>query len=194
MKMRAELVARAKALRKELEDDMRTTATNIEGIAKTVQGLEKTLKEVEEKERLRMVRKPKEGSRIGTLVSVARERSGELKSTLEKVKGERDSAIKRLLAAEGILAALKEGYNPNFNDEGVKTAVRAWEDYLAQDGTAQKPSSAEDRDLENLLGDDPVDWNEFLEGDVEQNDREFTQYPDWLNFKIGYYLLTEFGW
>lgn len=174
MKMRAELVARAKALRKELEDDVKVTETKIEGMAKTVQALEKSLKETEEKERLRVVKKPKEGSKIGTLVSVAKGRSEELRSTLEKVKEERDSAIGRLLAAEGILAALKEGYNPNFNDEGVKTAVRAWEDYIAQDGTTQKPNSAEERDLEELLGDDPVDWDEFLEGDFEQNDREFT--------------------
>lgn len=175
MKVRAEMVARAKVLRKELEDDLKVTAARIEGVAGNVQALEKVLKETEEKERLRLsaVKKLKEGSKMGTLVSAARDRSGELKRTLERVKRERDSAVERLLAAEAILAALKEGYNPNFNDEGVKTAVRAWEEYLAQDVIAQKPSEAEESELGGLLETDPIDWDEFFVGDVEDS-REYT--------------------
>lgn len=179
--MRAELVARAKVLRRELELDVQATRAKIGGVVANVQALEKALKETEERERERerAVKKLKEGSKIGTLVLGARERSEKLKSSLERVKGERDSAIERLVAAEGILAALKEGYNPNFNDEGVKTAVRAWEEYLAQDATGAAP---EESDLETLLAADPIDWDEFLETDVEP-DREF---PQMLQLTIRY--------
>lgn len=173
MKVRAELVAKAKVLRQQLEDDLKVTAAKIEGVTRNVQVLEKALKETEETERLRLgaLKKAKEGSKMGTLVSAARDRSEELKRTLEKVKGERNSAIERLLAAESILAALKEGYNPNFNDEGVKTAVRAWEEYLAQDESAKKPSEEEDSGLEGLLTADPIDWDEFFESDGKENCR-----------------------
>lgn len=176
MKVRAELVARAKVLRRELEDDLKATAAKIEGVARNVKVLEKALKETEEKERLRLgaLKKAKEGSKMGTLVLAARERSEELKRTLEKVKRERNSAIERLSTAEGILEALKEGYNPNFNDEGVKTAVRAWEEYLAQDISAQKPSEEEDSSLEALLSANPVDWDEFFEGNAEKEDCELS--------------------
>lgn len=167
MKMRAELVAKAKVLRQQLEDDLKVTSAKIEGVARNVQVLEKALKETEEKERLRLgaLKKAKEGSKMGTLVSAARDRLEELKRTLEKVKGERDSAIERLLTAESILAALKEGYNHNFNDDGVKNVVKAWEEYLAEGESAKKPSEEENSSLEGLLAADPIDWDEFFQGD-----------------------------
>lgn len=189
MAVRLEMVARAKVLRRELEDDLKATAAKMDGIVGNVKALEKVLKETEERERLRLeaVKRSKEGSKMGTLVLAAKGRSEELKSTLEKVKKLRDSAVERLLAAEGILAALKEGYNPNFNDEGVKTAVRAWEEYLAQEVTAEKPSEAEESDLEGLLRTDPIDWDEFFEGDAAEDTREYTQCSD---CQMGGFLLT----
>ncbi|KAH8151746.1 uncharacterized protein LAJ45_04368 [Morchella importuna] len=168
----AELVKKAQIMRKEAEDEVKTTEVKIEGIEGKVKGLERELRDAEEKERRRVVRAPKEGEggKVGVLVGTAKERSEELRAGLEKVREERDAALERLKKAEGILAALKEGYNPNFNDEGVKTAVRAWEEYLAQEETSTKLNDAEERDLDDLLGEDPVDWDEFLEVDEPQSD------------------------
>lgn len=179
MKRRAELVARAAVLRVEVEGEVAAEEVKVLGMEKKVEAMKALLKEEEEKERNRVVRRPKEGGKIGVMAGVARERVQELKNALEKVKEERDNAVEKLLKAEGILAALKEGYNPNFNDEGVKTAVRAWEEYLAQEGTARTASHAEERDLEDLLGDDPVDWDQFMDGDEEQSDSRFPWNTTW---------------
>lgn len=170
---------KAQIMRKEAEDEVKTTEVKIEGIEGKVKGLERELRDAEEKERRRVVRAPKEGEggKVGVLVGTAKERSEELRAGLEKVREERDAALERLKKAEGILAALKEGYNPNFNDEGVKTAVRAWEEYLAQEETSTKLNDAEERDLDDLLGEDPVDWDEFLEVDEPQSDRKHNNLP-----------------
>jgi len=158
------LLDKAKTMRIELEDNVKTTRVKIEALGEKVRRLEAQLEETEETERLKMVKQPKEGSKLGILVSLARERMQELKSSLEKVRGDRDSARSKLEKAEGILKALKEGYNPNFNDEGVKTAVRAWEEYLAQEGEHLE-NKAEERDLDSLLSEDEIDWEGFTEVD-----------------------------
>ena len=164
LRKKKELVDKAKAMKIELEDNVKTTRVKIEALGEKVRRLEVQLEETEETERLKMVRQPKEGSKLGVLVSLARERMQELKSSLEKVRGDRDSARSKLEKAEGILKALKEGYNPNFNDEGVKTAVRAWEEYLAQEGEHPE-NKAEERDLDSLLSEDEIDWEGFTEVD-----------------------------
>ncbi|CUS11242.1 unnamed protein product [Tuber aestivum] len=159
-----ELLDGAKTMRIELEDNVKTTRVNIEELEEKVKWLEVQLKETEEKERLKMVKQPKEGSNLGVLVSLARERMQDLRTSLEKIRGDRDSARSKLEKAEGILKALKEGYNPNFNDEGVKVAVRAWEEYLAQE-EEHSENRAEERDLDSLLGEDEIDWEGFTEVD-----------------------------
>ena len=63
------------------------------------------------------------------VVGLARQRTEELLRSLVQVRQERDASKSRLQELEGILSTFKEEYNPNFNDEGVKRAVRAWEDY-----------------------------------------------------------------
>lgn len=164
LRKKKELLDKAKTMKIELEDNVKTTRVKIEALGEKVRRLEVQLEETEETERLKMVRQPKEGSKLGVLVSLARERMQELKSSLEKVRGDRDSARSKLEKAEGILKALKEGYNPNFNDEGVKTAVRAWEEYLAQEGEHPE-NKAEERDLDSLLSEDEIDWEGFTEVD-----------------------------
>jgi protein kinase C substrate 80K-H len=93
-----------------------------------------------------------------------------------KVKGERDLVRGKLEKAKAILAALKEGYNPNFNDEGVKAAVRAWEEYLAQEQD-HVGNKAEERDLDSLLEQDEVDWDGFLEGADDAAECEYCTEP-----------------
>jgi protein kinase C substrate 80K-H len=76
---------------------------------------------------------------------------------------------------ETILSTFKEEYNPNFNDEGVKRAVKSWEDYAAKkDAAAETDESAEDRDIEEISKPDSetegINWTEWEteeESDVE---------------------------
>jgi protein kinase C substrate 80K-H len=92
----------------------------------------------------------------------------ELRESVIRVRSERDSYDQRIQELEKILSTFKEEYNPNFNDEGVKRAVRAWEDYAARDKSSH--NAAADRDLEEMSKSDEhngLNWEEY-----ENEDRE----------------------
>lgn len=100
--------------------------------------------------------------KVTVLASLAKERIQELTDNVDRVRRERDAAKGRIDELEGMLRRFKEEYNPNFNDEGVKRAVKAWEDYAAQDWPA--PDAARDRDLDEILKPDSesaIKWEEF---------------------------------
>lgn len=163
-KARKELVRKAKVLKNEIEDNVASTKIKVQANALKVRELEKKLKETEERERNRVVKPPKPGSRV-SVTQVAKEKVEELRKLLAKVKDERDIAEERLERAEAVLRLLKEEYNPNFNDEGVKRAVRSWEEYLADE--EQKRDPAEDMDLNAVL-DEETNWDE-LAGPEEED-------------------------
>lgn len=112
------------------------------------------------------------GGKLGVLTSLAKDKVKELTDSLSIVREERNAAKSRVEELEVILRKFKEEYNPNFNDEGVKRAVKAWEDYSASQPVAQD-HSARDRDIEDLLNADSesaIKWDEFEadeESDVE---------------------------
>jgi len=164
-KARKELVKEASRLRKECEDRIGDLKTEIHGDELRVAQLEQELAEIERKERLKVVSAPKEGGKMGVLMGLAKQRTEELRNTLERVKAERDESQDRLRQLEELLTTFKEEYNPNFNDEGVKRAVRAWEDYVAE-GTAPDFDGAQERDLAETLKSDSengINWDEWTE-------------------------------
>ncbi|OCK96281.1 glucosidase 2 subunit beta precursor [Cenococcum geophilum 1.58] len=192
-KRRKELVSDAAKLRKEVEDRIQTLGTQIEGAQMKVVNLEKELADVERRERGKVIKGPGKGGKITVLGSLAKERITELVENLARVRSERDVARARIQELEGILTTFKEEYNPNFNDEGVKRAVKAWEDYAARDkGSDSDP--AHDRDLDEMLKSDAengLNWEEFES--TENNDVEvlyqFEEYlpkplRDWLDQKL----------
>jgi len=164
-KARKELVTEASRLKKECEDHVADLKTEIHGAELRVTQLEQELVDVERREKAKIVKAPKEGGKMGVLMGLAKQRADELRAALERVKGERDASQARLKRLEGLLATFKEEYNPNFNDEGVKRAVRAWEDYVAE-GTAPDFDDAQERDLVEALksdADNGVNWDEWVE-------------------------------
>jgi len=171
-KRRKELVSDAARLRKEVEDRIQTLGTQIEGAQMKVVNLEKELADVERRERGKVIKGPGKGGKITVLRSLAKERITELVENLARVRSERDVARARIQELEGVLTTFKEEYNPNFNDEGVKRAVKAWEDYAARDkGSDSDP--AHDRDLDEMLKSDAengLNWEEFES--TENNDVE----------------------
>ncbi|PVI06054.1 glucosidase 2 subunit beta precursor [Periconia macrospinosa] len=189
---RKELVAEAERLRKEVEDRISTLKTQIEAQEIKVQALEKTLAEVERAEKGKIVRGAGKGGKLGVLSGLAKQRIDELSENTKRVRSERDVARQRIEELEAILRRFKEEYNPNFNDEGVKRAVKAWEDYAAQERAG--PDEARDRDLDEILNpesESAIKWTEFEEG--EESDVEalykFEEYlPDpirnWLDAKL----------
>ncbi|OCK86345.1 hypothetical protein K432DRAFT_284854 [Lepidopterella palustris CBS 459.81] len=190
---RKELVSAAGRLRKEVEDRIQTLGTQIQGAEMKVANLEKELADVERQERGKIIKGPGKGGKITVLASLAKERISELVYNLGKVRAERDAARERIQELEGILSTFKEEYNPNFNDEGVKRAVKAWEDYAAKD-RGSDADAAHDRDLDEMLKSDAENglvWEEFEateESDVEvlYKFEEYLPKPlrDWVDQKL----------
>jgi protein kinase C substrate 80K-H len=154
-----------------VEDRIQTLKSQIAGAEIKLRNLEQEFTETEKREKARVVRAPKEGGKLGMLVTLAKQRTEELRTNLERVVQERDDAQSRLKELESMLTTFKEEYNPNFNDEGVKRAVRAWEDYAARD----KPMDADiaiERDLKEVIKADSengITWSdwEHEESDVD---------------------------
>ncbi|KAK3686500.1 hypothetical protein LTR37_019747 [Vermiconidia calcicola] len=165
-KKRKELVAEASKIKIGIQDRLQSLTTEIEGSELKVKQLETELADVERREKGKVV-KPAggKGGKMGVLIGLARDRTEELREHLVRVRDERDSSRSRLQELESVLSTFKEEYNPNFNDEGVKRAVRAWEDYeaVARD-KGSEPKAALDRDLEELTKTDKengLDWDEY---------------------------------
>jgi protein kinase C substrate 80K-H len=170
-KKRDELVKKAVVMKKELEDNIESTKLKIQGTAVKVRELAEKLKEVERSERSKVVKQPAQGGKYPMVVQVAQQKIEEYKGLLTKLREERNEAEKRLLVTEGILKAFKEEYNPNFNDEGVKRAVRAWEEYLAAGNDGVRRNTAEDRELTHIIDTETIDWTE-LAGEAEDEGSE----------------------
>ena len=176
-KRRKELVAQAAILRQDVEVKIHTLETEIQAEEIKLRGLEANLAEAERQERGKVVKKPGSGGKLSMLAQLARDRIEELREALIEVRTQRDMSKGRIAELEGILTTFKEEYNPNFNDEGVKRAVRSWEDYAARD----KPTigdEAHDRDLDEIAKPDSetgaIKWNEWEE--PEESDVDVRKY------------------
>lgn len=170
-KKRAELVVEAQRLRKAVEDRLQSLGTEIGAAEIKVRNMEQELKDVQRSEAGKTVKAgPGKGGKLSQLVELARARMDELRNHLKSTRGELESNRDRLKQLEGLLATFKEEYNPNFNDEGVKRAVRAWEDYAASHTLGQEPNAAAERDIAELIKEDSengLDWEEYVEDESD---------------------------
>jgi protein kinase C substrate 80K-H len=186
LKRRKELVVESQRLRQEVELRVAELETKIKAHEVKVHEAQTALTEVERRERMRVVRGDaagKGGGKLGMLVNLAKSRVDELRSNLDKTKQQRDSMVSRVHELETILTALKTDYNPNFNDEGVKVAVRGWEDYAARE-TEDHWTEAEDRDLEAVMAEDTesngVNWAEFSDAVADPDVEALYQVTSYL--------------
>lgn len=149
LKKKKDLLVNAGRQVKEIQDSILRLEAEIKGTEVKVQGLEADLKTIEEQER-KVVRTSGKGKgKINALAGLAKARVDELRDALVDVRQQRDEARLRVKELEEILSKFKVEYNPNFNDEGVKRAVRSWEDYAAR-GLVDGSDSAKDRDLDEI--------------------------------------------
>lgn len=178
-KRRKEMAAEAAELRQEIAAKIQTLETEVQSTEIRIKGLQKTLDDVERQERGRVIKKPTEGGKLGTLVRLAKDRSLELREALAEVRGQRDQGKERVEELEGILRTFREEYNPNFNDDGVKRAVRAWENYAAREN-GELGNAAKDRDLDEILKPEEeggtINWSEFEQ--PEQSDADIREFHD----------------
>ncbi|KAJ5092108.1 hypothetical protein NUU61_006978 [Penicillium alfredii] len=151
LKQKKALLVDAGRQQKEVEDHIVRLEAEIKGAEVKVQNLEADLKAAQEQERKLVRTKPGKGQgKIHALAGLAKGRVDELRNALVDVRRQRDETRERVKELEDILSTFKTEYNPNFNDEGVKRAVRSWEDYAARDLSSGDANSAEDHDLDEI--------------------------------------------
>ena len=160
----------ATRLRTEIEKRIETLKAEIEANKIKVVEAEKVVMQTEQSEKTKVVAGTI-GGRTAMLAALAKARVEELRMNLITVRRQRDALSDRIGELEETMNKLREEYNPNFNDEGVKKAVRAWEDYIAKttDGKNADWSEAEDRDLDVILKQDSetdgVNWADWEGGE-----------------------------
>jgi protein kinase C substrate 80K-H len=171
-KRRGAMAKDALALRHAVEAKITTLTGEIRNLEVKRDSLRTKLQETERQERGRIVQSEGSG-KLGVLTGLARSRVNELRDTLGMVLSERTELKEKVAELEGILSAFKEEYNPNFNDEGVKKAVRGWEDYAAKKVDDAK-TALNEADVLDVMKEDSetsgINWKEFEEDDVTDTD------------------------
>ncbi|KAJ5082101.1 Glucosidase 2 subunit beta [Penicillium argentinense] len=175
LKKKKELLVDAGRQVQEIEDYIRRLEAEVKGSEVKVRGLEANLKKVEEEER-KVVRTSGKGKgKVNALAGVAKARVEELRLALSNVRQQRDDLRSQLKELEDILSKFKVEYNPNFNDEGVKRAVRSWEDYAAREMSTGE-IAAEELDLDMITRADDensgVHWQHWENTEDGCNDSE----------------------
>lgn len=176
LRKKKDLMVDAGRQEKEIQDYILRLEAEIKGTEVKVQGLEADLKRIEEQER-KVVRTSGKGKgKVNALAGLAKGRVNELRDALVDVRQQRDDARSRLKELEEILSKFKVEYNPNFNDEGVKRAVRGWEDYAAR-GLGDDSNSAKDRDLDEIAKADSessgINWEHWENEEDGCNNSDF---------------------
>lgn len=179
-KRRKELVTEASRLRLEIEDRIKDLEPRIEASELKVQAMEKEKEEIEYKEKNRVVKKPAAAGKVGILAGLAKERITALRDGISKIRHQRDMFKERLAEVESILAQFKEEYNPNFNDEGVKRAVRSWEEYAVRE--KQLGDSGDEEHFNDLQKEeDGIEWDEFENASASPPDDDIAV-CEWICF------------
>ncbi|KAK3316633.1 glucosidase II beta subunit-like protein-domain-containing protein [Apodospora peruviana] len=167
---RRALVKESRELRQKVESKIASLKQEIKELEVKKIDLQRKFEEVERSERGKVIKdEGGQGGKLGVLLSLAKNRVKELRDTLDKVLDQRDDLQDRVDQLEDILTKLRTEYNPNFNDEGVKAAVKAAEDYAASTASGAKSEEIADADIMKVLEEDGeasgINWAEFTEGD-----------------------------
>jgi protein kinase C substrate 80K-H len=180
LKRRRTMVKEARELRRRVEAKVAALKSELEGLKTKQADLQKKYEEVERSERNKVVKTEGQGGKLGVLVSLAKARVSELRNALDDVLDQRDDLQDRVEQLEDILRKLKEEYNPNFNDEGVKAAVKNWEDYAAG-RASEKKSDLADADIMEMLKEDGetsgINWADFENPDASDVDVGMSRCP-----------------
>lgn len=177
-KKRKTMASEAAELRRRAEAKLAELEVEVTRLDAKHRELQQKHAQVEQEEKGKVVRGAGEGGsgaggKLGVLIGLAKTRVNELRSTLNSVVDQRDDLKKRVDELETILRKFKVEYNPNFNDEGVKAAVKGFEDYAAREVAEIKDEIPDSEILEILKEDSAtsgVNWREFEEGGGDDTD------------------------
>jgi protein kinase C substrate 80K-H len=172
-KRRKTMAKESRELRRRVEARIASLTTEVEGLVAKRDELVKKHDSIVAADAGRVIKEGGAGGKLGVLVGLAKERIEELRETLQEVFDDRKELKAKVDELENILRNFREDYNPNFNDEGVKTAVKAWEDYAAKLGGDAK-TEIPDTDINAVLSEDSeetgINWQEFEDGELSDTD------------------------
>ncbi|KAK2741591.1 hypothetical protein FQN57_005574 [Myotisia sp. PD_48] len=169
LRKRQELVNKAARIENEVQNQITALEVEIQTSEAKVNDLKEELNVVRAQHRGQSAKANKAG-KLHELLELAKTRTDTLREALSDVRRDRDEQLNRIDQLEGILLAFKEEYNPNFNDEGVKRAVRSWEDYVArqdQNGNTNSDSINIDEVLNADLDEPFLNAERWEEGETE---------------------------
>ncbi|KAF7561641.1 hypothetical protein G7046_g2501 [Stylonectria norvegica] len=174
-KKRKTMAKEAKELHRQVEAKIAGLKGEISDLEIKKAELQQKHREIEQQEKGKVVKSEGGGGgKLGVLVGLAKTRVNELRDTLEKTITQRDLLRDKVDELESILRKFKDEYNPNFNDDGVKSAVKSFDDYAARQETENNQVQIEDADIINVLREDSesngVNWKEFEESDDDDTD------------------------
>jgi protein kinase C substrate 80K-H len=196
-KRRRTLAKEARELRRRVEAKVTALKAELQGLEIKKGEMQKKYEEVERSERNKVVKVEGQGGKIGVLVGLAKTRVSELRNALDKVLDQRDDLQDRVDQLEDILTKFKEEYNPNFNDEGVKAAVKGWEDYAAAQA-GEKQSEITDADILEMLKEDSetsgINWAEFENSDASDVDVGMSPKPEDSSPPPGWLTNAVYNW
>lgn len=176
---RAELVKDAEKKKGDLRDRVAGLEREVQELEEKAADAKRKYEDIERRERGRVVMGGSDkATKTTVLARLAKARVEELRDALLQTIDKRDRARDQVKKLEGILSTFKEEYNPNFNDEGVKRAVKAWEDYAAAKHNEMLEVPAAERDIAELAKPDSeaegINWAEF-EAEDEESDVDACQ-------------------
>ncbi|KOS19961.1 Glucosidase 2 subunit beta [Escovopsis weberi] len=167
--VRSAMLKESSEMRKALEAKIADVRKEIRSLEVRKAQLQSKYEDAKREDRGRVVKGPA-GGKLGVLIGLAKDRVAELRRALDLVAQDRETLRGKVSELETILRKFKEEYNPNFNDEGVKAAVKSFEDYAAREATATEPERGEEisqTSLDEILKEDDettgVNWKAFEE-------------------------------
>lgn len=173
-KRRKTMAKESRELRRRVEAKIATLTADIQALITKRDDLSKKHDAIVASDAGKVVKSAGPGGKLGVLIGLAKDRIDELRETLQEVFDDRKDLKAKVDELETILRNFRADYNPNFNDEGVKTAVKSWEDYAARLGGDDAKSEIPDVDVEAVLSEDTeetgINWQEFEEGEVTDTD------------------------
>ncbi|KKF92486.1 Glucosidase 2 subunit beta [Ceratocystis platani] len=168
LKKKTDILTQAQKLRLQITQRIAALQQELKTEEANRDELERKRNDAEKAERGKVVRGPVKAGKLGILVNLAKERVSGLKKALDEALDQRDDATDKVIKLEHILRKFKEEYNPNFNDEGVKAAIKSWEDYAASQAQVSREYMP-DSDMNELLREDNehsgINWAEFEEAE-----------------------------
>ncbi|KAK5995358.1 Glucosidase 2 subunit beta-like protein [Cladobotryum mycophilum] len=159
-------------LRRQVEVKLAELEKEVKTLEAQKEELQQKFEDAKREDRGRVVKDKGTGGKLGVLIGLAKDRVEELRQALGLVTEDREKLRSKVVELETILKKFKEEYNPNFNDEGVKAAVKAFEDYSARESAAEQ-EEVDQSDIDEILKEDDetngVNWKEFeeLSGDTD---------------------------